>query len=178
MNYRPLQLLLLAGTLLLALLLSWQGAPLTSVAESPAGIVSLQWARTAQQATAIRNAWGTVPEAPLMQVALQNIRLDFAYILFYVLLLYTAVMAGSQQLPTALRRWVPYMGILTLKAGLMDVIENGMLLYQLQHRITQLTAAVTYTAAILKFLLLVIVATWILMNTLLRLFAAGRYRTK
>lgn len=175
-SFRSLQLLLFTGTILMALLMRWQGAPLSNAPESPAGIVSFELARTAAEAAAIRNAWGETEEAPLMQVAIHNTRLDFAFILFYMLFLYAAATAGTTQLPAFFSRMAPFAGILALKAGLMDVVENAFMLYQLQHRITTFTAMATHIAAVIKFGLILLVALWVLITSLIRLLSGRTIR--
>lgn len=168
----PPQLFLLLGTLCMALLMRWQGAPLSSVPESAAGIVSFELARTKAQASAIRNAWGETEAAPLVQIAIQNTRLDFAFILFYMLFLYVGATVTVVPLPSKLGTVAGYTGLLILIAALMDVIENGLMLYQLQHRITSVTAMATFIAATLKFVLLLLCALWIIFTALLRFFTA------
>lgn len=169
----PPQLLLLLGTICIALLMRWQGAPLSSLPESPAGIVSFELARTKTQAAAIRNAWGETEAAPLVQIAIQNTRLDFAFILFYMLFLYGGATVGVVGLPPKFGAMATYMGLFILIAALMDVIENGLMLYQLQHRITSVTAMATFIAATVKFVLLLLSALWIIISSLLRFFKAA-----
>lgn len=145
-------LTLLAGTLFFLLLLRWQGRQLNTAA-SPAGIVSLELAATAEKTSAILNGW---EKQKLTGKARNNIMIDFLFIPFYALLFYTLCGSISVQYKGRAATVGVLLAFCALIAGLFDVVENLLMLLGTFSGVTPATAALTAFFASAKFFLLVI----------------------
>jgi len=109
---------------------------------SPDGIVSLELAWDQSSADAICNEWqkpckvvqplcklNKIESPPIVEAAIRNIRWDFAFILTYVTLLYVLIILLETKYSKVNHR--PYTlaaGILCIVAGLLDIVENILML--------------------------------------------------
>ena len=160
-------LTLLAGTLILQLLLRYQGKDLTNATSSPMGIVSLELAPTVEKADGVLGHW---IDNGLVQVAKKNIWLDFLFIPFYMLLFYT--LCGS--ISVRMKGFGAKLGVLlafgALIAGLFDVFENGLMLLSLSGTVTTITTALTAFFASAKFILLALCLLYVILLGLQLIF--------
>jgi hypothetical protein len=160
-------LTLLAGTLLIQLLLRYQGRDLTNATSSPLGIVSLELAPTKEKAMVVLDHWN---QNKLGMEAKKNIWLDFLFIPFYMLLFYT--LCGS--ISVRLKGFGAKLGVLlafgALIAGLFDVFENGLMLFSLSGSVTPVTTALTAFFASAKFILLALCLVYVVLLGLQLIF--------
>jgi hypothetical protein len=160
MKPNRLLLLLFMGTAVMIAVMRWHGAPLITPV-SKAGIVSLELARTTEQATLIINQW---QQNNLIQQAITNTYIDFVFLLFYALFLYAYCFFIS----TKQKAWAATisrtLAIAALSAGLCDVIENYCMLQLLQQSVTATYALLSWLFAVIKFVLLIAVIVWSLLN--------------
>lgn len=147
-SYRwPLLILLLITTILLAWKIALQGKPLATDA-APSGILSYEFAWSAQSARNILASW-----EQLRDVARTQLILDFAFLILYPLLFSLAcgMLANS---PNNARAVVgAYLSWAILLAGPLDIFENLALLRMLDAGANQFLAQVAGWCAGLKFTL-------------------------
>lgn len=114
---------------------------------APQGIISLQFAGTADQSAAILNSWGE----RLLPWAVASLVFDYGFIAVYLaaLVLLTSHLTrdrpGIREQTTA--RWVKTLFIV---AALADVVENGLLLGNLRQPTDMLSLSATL-CALIKF---------------------------
>lgn len=149
---KPQRLLisLFAGTVVMIAVMRWHGGPLITPV-SDAGIVSLELAKTKERTAVITNYWN---ENGLLRTAITNTYIDFIFILFYSLFLYSYcffISTKQQPRPAVISRTL---GMGALVAGLCDVIENYFILQQLQQAPTETFAFLAWLFASIKFVLL------------------------
>ncbi len=141
---------------------------------SPDGIVSLELAWDQRTADAIYNEWQKTCKAvqplckvtmiestPIIEEAIRNIRWDFGFILTYVTLLYVMVVLHESKFNRI--NYKPYtmmVGILCVAAGLLDIVENILMLQFLSAGDFK-NGRITILAS-LKFAILVLVVVYIL----------------
>lgn len=139
----------LLGTVCMSLVLRYHSKLEHQV--SPLGIVSLELAKSGAEVKNIVTTW---KDAGLIRNARQNIWLDFLFIPFYSLLFYT--LCGS--ISVRMKGFAAKMGVMlaffAVIAGLLDVLENILMLVSLGGVFSGITAMLTSFFAILKFILL------------------------
>jgi hypothetical protein len=167
MSKQRLLLFFLFGTIVLALLMRWQGATLQQSPETKAGIVALELAGNKENARHILAVW---ENASVIQVAFRNTQLDFIFLFFYSLFLYIACFQLSLVQQGWMQTTSQTLSLSALFAGCCDVVENGLMLQQLQQDMVAWVYPMTYVVALIKFLLLVVVVIWILFSLLQQLF--------
>jgi hypothetical protein len=136
----------------------WQGAPLEKFEVSKAGIVSLEFAGTKERADSIVNTW---QHAGLQQHAITNTNIDFGFIFFYSLLLFTLCLQVSLTQSQRVQKITQAVSLLGLFAGLLDVIENYFLYGMLHFTSTAITTQLTSWLATIKFASVAFVMLWI-----------------
>lgn len=141
------------------LFLRWQGHPLT-IPTSPAGIVSLELAGTAEKTSTILEGWA---RQKLTAKARNNIMIDFLFIPFYAILFYT--LCGS--IAVRHKGMAATMGIMlafdALVAGLLDVSENILMLLSTFSFYNQATARFTAIFASAKFFILALCLLYVVL---------------
>ncbi|MBX9784761.1 MAG: hypothetical protein K2X48_15845 [Chitinophagaceae bacterium] len=160
MKAKLLLLILFLGTVAMIAVMRWHGAPLITPV-SKAGIVSLELAKSTEQATIIINQW---QQNNLIQQAINNTYIDFVFIIFYALFLYAYcfyISIKQQPWAGAISRTL---ALAALTAGLCDVIENYCMLQMLQGSVTSAHAFLSWLFAVIKFGLLMAVILWSLLN--------------
>ena len=119
------------------------------------GIIAYELAGTAERVDTILEAWGSEGRA----VARRNLILDFAFLFTYGLFLFLAGRALGETLPkpAAFSRFLSHGAHGCAWAGAaaaaLDALENTALLVMLGRGGSTLLSAMAYTAAALKFLL-------------------------
>lgn len=160
-------LTLLVGTLLMQLLLRYQGKDLTSDSSSPMGIVTLELAYTPEKAMVVLDDWKNNNMIP---VAKNNVWLDFLFIPFYMLLFYT--LCGS--ISVRFTGFAAKLGVLlafgALVAAVFDVLENLLMLFTLSGHVLAVTTALTAFFASAKFILLALCLVYVVLLGLQLLF--------
>jgi hypothetical protein len=150
-------LTLLTITLGLFLVMRIQGKLETKA--SPMGIVSLEFANSQERITEIKQAWTT---EGMLERARTNIRIDYLFIPFYAMLFYT--LCGT--ISVRMKRGWAKLGVLlafgALVAGLLDAVENLLMLLALRDISSDFTAVLTSVLAGVKFLLLGLAALYVI----------------
>lgn len=158
---------LFSGTIIMILIMRSSGSSLITEA-TPAGIINLEVANTKLKVQLVLNAWQNYSDEVknLTDVARLNTYLDFIFLLFYSLFLYTCCRCLSSYLFTyfKLKKWLKNFAWLALLAGFLDVFENFGLLISLSSGAKESIAMATALASILK---------WTLVATILLLLISG-----
>jgi hypothetical protein len=141
--------ILFIGMIATMLPLMRQGVPLRC-AGTPGGIGELEMPWTEEKAQAIVTAW----DGGLKEVALENIRLDYAFIAFYSLLFAFVCQQAALSFQGMQRRLGFVVAAAMLVAGFLDVIEDIGMLKMLDGKYA-FALAVSICAAT-KFALLVV----------------------
>lgn len=145
----------------------WQGAALEKFEVSKAGIVSLEFAGTKERADSIVSAW---QHAGLQQHAINNTNIDFGFIFFYSLLLFTLCFQVSLKQSHPVQKITQAFSLLGLLAGLLDVVENYFLYGMLHFTSTAVTTQLTSWLATIKFASAALVVLWIAGSLAFRFF--------
>ena len=119
--------ILLAGTAIMLPVMFLSGRPLNTP-ETPGGILCLEFANTAKKVNTIIRAWETrsTTERDIIAAAKVNTCLDFIFLLFYSLFLFTtcrqlvAAMPGKKIFSLIFH----IAAVFALIAGLLDIFEN------------------------------------------------------
>jgi hypothetical protein len=174
MNYSWKVLLpLFIGTITMIVVLQWQGKELRTK-NTKAGIVSLEFAQTREEAEELLKEWKPVNGTNLIPVAQKNIRLDFVFIFFYSLFLFAAcrkIRYHSQKWQKKAGKNFAYGALI---AGGFDIIENLLMLQTLNDNYSVFTTLITFIVAVAKFSLVGFAVLYILMG-FPRLFRSQRY---
>lgn len=150
-------LFLLATTLGLFLLLRVQGALFTPA--SPAGILSLEFATLPHRVAEIITAWDA---EGMTGRARTNIWIDFLFIPFYVMLFYTLCGSISVRMQGFPAKLGIFLAFGALVAGLLDVLENILMLLALHGHYGGFSALATTLLAGAKFLFLALAALYVI----------------
>lgn len=153
-----IKLFLLGVTLFFFLVLRFQGAALIQD-YADKGIVSLELAASAENTTTILDGWRS---DGLITRASNNILIDFLFIPFYAILFYTLTGSISVRLRGKASSIGVALAFFSLIAGLLDVLENLLMLTSIHIGYNDLTAFLTAFFAILKFMLLLLALPYIL----------------
>ncbi len=147
-------------------IIRWHGQPLTQAPLTKTGILSLEFAKTKQQATTISSSW---KNERVHYTAIVNTSIDFIFIFFYSLFLFAACYRFSLQQTGVMKKISQIIALFGLTAGLLDCVENYFLLKMLSFTISNTEAAFTFWIASIKFILAAIAVIWILIQLLLLL---------
>lgn len=124
------------------------------------GIVSLELARTPQKANTIIDSWGNNGKG----IALFSLGLDYLFIAAYTATLWLFCRFFAQSLREkneCLSKTGNFLSWMVILAGILDVIENQLLLIMLLSKPYDMTAATATLAASGKFVLLFITGTYL-----------------
>jgi hypothetical protein len=149
-------LVLLGITLSLFLLLRFQGR--LETAASPLGIVSLEFASTETAVSEITSAWR---QEGMLARARTNIWIDFLFIPFYAMLFYTLCGSISVRSKDFIAKAGVFLAFGALIAGLLDVLENILMLLALNGYASTVSASLTAFLAGGKFLLLALALLYV-----------------
>jgi len=156
-----LVIILFAGTIIMIGAMRWHGNLLTTTANTKAGIVALEFAKTKQRANEITNTWSN---AGLQQHAINNTYIDFIFIFFYSLFLFSANWLFSIKQNPVIKKVTQLVALCGLTAGLLDITENFFLLKMLHYNISNTEAYITWWLAAIKFTLVAIAFAGIIIN--------------
>jgi hypothetical protein len=129
--------------------LRWQGQSLITP-QSPKGIIDLEFAKTADRLHQLQLFWNR-------QNVLQNLYLDFLFIIAYTWFLVTVCKAVNKSKSNIFSAF-------TISAGAFDVLENFLLIIVLNGKFSTAILQVVYYVALIKFLLIVIVVGFIALS--------------
>jgi hypothetical protein len=174
MSAKQFLFFLLAGTLVMIIVMRWHGKPLTQTPSAKAGIVSLEFAKSKHKANTIVQEWKRAPGADLKKHAINNTWIDFIFILFYSLFLYSACYYFSLKQKKAAASFLRAVALLGLTAGLLDAVENYFLFQMLNEQITNTQALLTFWLAAFKFSLAGICVLCILVMFLNSVFSTSK----
>ena len=146
-----------AATIVMILVMQWQGASLVTP-QSPAGIIDLEFARTAENFLRLRLF---MDENNIVR----NLYLDFLFIAAYAWFLVTACKAAG--LRTGRTKAADLFSSLALSAALFDICENFLLLLILNGRFGTSSLQIVYFIAWIKFLLAGAVLLYLLISLFL-----------
>jgi hypothetical protein len=118
--------------------------------QSPKGIIDLEFAKTAVRLHQLQSFWN-------QETVLQNIYLDFLFIIAYTWFLVTACKALKNSKSHIF-------SALTISAGAFDVLENFLLILVLNGKFSATVLQIVYYAAAIKFILVVIVLAFIILS--------------
>lgn len=153
-----IKLFLMVGTLILMLLLRWQGNGLIT-AYAPGGIVSLELAGTEEKTMTILQGW---TQDGLLGKSRNNILLDYLFIPFYVMLFYTLCGSISVRRKGLAAKLGVLLAFFSLIAGVLDVLENILMTFSSFSMYNGMTAFLTAFFASIKFFLLFLALLYVI----------------
>lgn len=132
--------------------------------DSKLGIVSLEFAKTKEEAQEVLQAWKASETNNLTETAHKNILLDFIFIFFYSLYLF----AACRKIRYHSDKWQKKVGknfaYGALMAGGFDIIENGLMLQTLSGDYGTFSTLITFICAVTKFTLVGFAILYILLG--------------
>jgi hypothetical protein len=131
------------------IVMRWQGSALVNP-QSPKGIIDLEFAKTPERLLQLKLFWN-------YETVLQNIYLDFLFILSYVWFLATACKAVNN------RRSAVF-SALAVSAGAFDLLENFLMILVWNGRFKPSVLQMVYYVAAIKFLLAGIVIGFLVLS--------------
>ena len=152
-----------AGTLVMIYVMAMSGKPLKSSA-TPHGIIDLEFANTKTKVEKVAHAWRYNTDSPNPYAsAINNIYLDFIFLLFYAPFLYLCcVQLTRDTTKKECRKAGKIVGMSALLAGLFDVLENLGMLQSLSGNISGNIALFTSGVSIIKWILVCIALVFII----------------
>lgn len=161
--------ILLAGTLLSILIMSYTGRPLKQSSSGFKSILSLEFANTAAKAEAVINTWQSESHGgkTLLEHARINTYWDFMFIFFYATTLFFAHRALPKSGNKSLQILFALLSVAAVIAGVLDIIENTGMLKSMDRIISDRNAGMTAGCARLKFILVSISIVSLLIRWLL-----------
>ena len=145
---------IIAGTLIMIYVMAVSGKSLKT-AETPLGILNLEFAYNKAKTDVILNAWSYPGPDNIdnISAAIQNTWYDFIFLFFYSLALFYACKSIAASLKGFLQKTGKYAAIGALYAGLLDIAENAGMLFTLNGYSSDLIALLTVLFSVLKWLL-------------------------
>jgi hypothetical protein len=126
---------------------------------APKRVVSLELARTAEKAGNVIKSW---ENKGARDVAVQQIQLDFIFIVAYTTLLVAVALSSERAAAAAGIGWLQqlshYAAFAGIAAGILDCLENIGMLIMLGGTINDPIAAATWFCAAVKFILAIAVS--------------------
>lgn len=147
----------LVFTIAMIVVMQWQGSALRTP-QSSRGVVDLEFAKTPERFRQLQLFWNT-------GVVLQNIYLDFLFIIAYTWFLVAASKAVNN-------KWTNLFSGLAISAAACDVLENFLMVMVLNGRFNLSVLHIIYYCAAIKFILAGVVLVYLLLS----LF--GLFKTK
>ncbi|MES2372623.1 MAG: hypothetical protein V4557_08590 [Bacteroidota bacterium] len=143
-------------TVIMVIVMRWQGNALVNTI-SPGGIINLEFADTPQRLQELLSHWD-------IATIKTNIWLDFLFIVSYVLFLSVAAELCAERWP---ENSVPqqaglFFARMAYLAGMLDVIENLLMLQSIQGNYTVTSLQFTFYFAAVKFLLAGVIIVYLI----------------
>jgi len=123
-------LFVVIGTIVMAYVMQRIGLPLKT-ADTPFGILNLEFAFNSNQASAIRWSWlyAHSENLRLTTIAIRHTWLDFVFIFFYSFFLFSGCLMVSNSFSGKIMEFGKLIAVSSLYAGFFDILENvGILL--------------------------------------------------
>lgn len=167
--------LLLTGTAIMMIVMFCSGH-LLNTTQTPRGIICLELANTHQKVQHTLAAWksSSTSGADLIAIAKNNTGLDFIFLFFYALFLFTCCIHLAQSLPNKkiFSKTSYVMAACALAAGILDIFENIGMLKSLNGNgsewIAAATAFVSYIKWSLVFLVILFIAAGLIYQNIFR----------
>ena len=131
------------------LVMRWQGSSLVTP-QSPKGIIDFEFAKTFEKFRQLQFFWNH-------ETVLQNIYLDFLFILAYTWFLVTACKAVKNSKSNL------FSG-LSFSAAAFDVLENFLMILVWNEKFSPSVLQIVFYVAAIKFLLIVIVIGYLILS--------------
>ena len=154
-----------AGTIIMMTLLRWQGAELFG-AESPNGITSLELSNSKSQTSYIIHFWES---KGLRHTARNNILLEFLFIPFYGLFLYSICGYFCMGQNEPWQRAGMLLAFGSLVAMVLDGFENILMLFSLHGWGSVFVSFLTFAFASLKFSLVILAGVYIVISAIFKI---------
>lgn len=143
-------------TVIMVIVMRWQGNALVNTI-SPGGIINLEFADTPQRLLELLSRWD-------ITTVKTNIWLDFLFIISYVLFLSVASELCAERWP---ENSIPqqaglFFARMAYLAGMLDVIENLLMLQSIQGNYTVTSLQFTFYFAAIKFLLAGVIIVYLI----------------
>jgi hypothetical protein len=165
--------ILAAGTIIMLVVMVKTGAILKTN-NTPHGILNLEFASNTQTVNAILQAWQKTTTSNNIKAATINTLLDFIFLVFYSLFLNKLCNIIADKLSGLLAVAGRIIAYSALAAGVLDIIENTGMLLSLNGYINSATAIITFTAASIKWLLVVAILLYVMVGGLIALVKKSR----
>lgn len=130
-------------------IMRWHGAGLITP-QSPRGIIDLEFAGTAERLKQLQFFWD-------IQIVIQNIYLDFLFIIAYCWFLHSVCLATRNQYSSL------FSGM-AVAGGAFDVLENFLMMLVINARFGPPVLPVIFYCAIIKFALLGLVVLFLILS--------------
>ena len=140
------------GSLVMVMVMSKTGATLKTPA-TPLGILNLEFAYNGVKAYTVLSAWQPNEKIDNIRIARFNTWLDFIFLFFYSLFLYTACKILSGTYKGVLQKTGLMLANGAIFAGMLDIMENAGMLFTLQGNINNSILSLTTTVSIIKWVL-------------------------
>ncbi len=144
--------IIVVGSLVMVMVMGKTGATLKTPA-TPLGILNLEFAYNSAKAGTVLNAWQPNEKINNIEVAKFNTWLDFIFLFFYSLFLFTGCKILSANYSGAIQKAGLVLAKGAIAAGLLDIVENAGMLFTLQGNTNNSILFLTATASIIKWIL-------------------------
>jgi len=168
--------ILAAGTIIMLIVMGKTGAILKTNT-TPHGILNLEFASNTQKVNAILHAWQKNTTSNNIKAATINTLLDFIFLIFYSLFLNKLCNIIADKLSGLLVVAGRIIAYSALAAGVLDIIENTGMLLSLNGHINSETAIITFTAASIKWLLVIAILLYVMVGGLIALVKKSNNKT-
>ena len=144
--------IIVVGSLVMVIVMGKTGATLKTPA-TPLGILNLEFAYNSDKAGTVLNAWQPNEKINNIEVAKFNTWLDFIFLFFYSLFLFTGCKILSANYSGAIQKAGLMLAKGAIVAGLLDIVENAGMLFTLQGNTNNSILFLTTAASIIKWIL-------------------------
>lgn len=165
--------LFLTGTVIMMIVMICSGH-LLNTTQTPKGIICLELANTHQKVQHILSAWkiSSTSGTDLIAVAKNNTGLDFVFLFFYAVFLFTCCVQLAHSFPQQkiFSKTFYAMAACALAAGVLDIFENIGMLKSLNGKGSEWIAAATAFVSYIKWSLVIWVIGFIAAGLIYRLY--------
>ena len=140
------------GSLVMLMVMAKTSATLKTTA-TPLGILNLEFAYNSAKASHVLNAWQPNDRIDNIEVAEYNTWLDFIFLFFYSLFLFTGCKLLSVNYSGAIQKVGQMLAKGAILAGLLDIVENAGMLFTLHCNINNSILFLTTAVSIIKWIL-------------------------
>ena len=166
--------LFLIGTIAMMVVMLKTGATLKT-AETPLGILDLEFAYNTTKTSAIINAWAPTTALDNIVVAKINTYWDFLFLFFYAGFLFMACKKIAANINGPVAKAGNIIAKAALLAGFLDIIENAGMLLTLNNNGSSAIAFCTTFISIIKWGLAIIAVLYVLTGLLVLAYRRIKY---